>query len=163
VKIVPLEKSHWPEVRKIYQDGIDTNQATFETIAPKWEAWDKGHLKIARLVTLQNNNVIGWSALSPVSTRIVYQGVAEVSLYIALDQRREGLGKMLMEQLIDISEKEGIWTLQSSLFPENQESISLHEKFGFRKVGTREKIARHHGIWRDTVIYERRSKSPNFK
>ena len=160
--IVPLEHKHWARVQQIYQEGIDTNQGTFETQAPEWEEWDHDHLKVCRFVAMENNLVIGWVALSRVSSRPVYKGVAEVSIYIALDHIRKGVGKALLSHLIKESENSGFWTLQASIFEENPASISLHQKFGFRRMGVREKIAQQHGIWRDTVIYERRSKRDIF-
>ena len=158
MKIVAMQPNHWPEVEKIYQDGIDTNQATFETQTPTWETWDNGHLETARLVALdENETVLGWAALSPVSKRHVYRGVAEVSIYIAMDQIGKGLGKALLTELIQQSEDAGIWMLQAVTFPENKASVHLHQSLGFRLVGHREKIAQQHGVWRNTVMLERRS------
>ncbi len=149
---------HWDAVAAIYEQGIATRQATFQTAAPSWEEWDKGHLAQLRYVFLQDGKVAGWAALSPVSGRCVYAGVCEVSVYIHEDYRGQGVGKLLLQKLIDESETQGIWTLQSGIFPENQASIALHEKLGFRKVGHREKIGKMDGVWRDTVLMERRSK-----
>lgn len=146
------------EVLAIYQLGIDTGQATFETAAPEWEHWDENHLKMCRLAArLPNQRLAGWAALSAVSKRIVYAGVAEVSVYVHPEYQRRGVGGRLLEELIRRSEEAGFWTLQSSIFPENTASIHLHLKHGFRQVGTREKIAKLRGVWRDTVLLERRS------
>src|SRR5262245_385450 len=147
----------WEFVRAIYLEGIATGQATFETEAPDWERWDSGHLPQCRLVARNGGAILGWAALSPVSKRQAYAGVAEVSVYIASAARGVGVGGALMQALIEVSERSGVWTLQSSVFPENHVSVALHLKHGFREVGRRERIARHHGVWRDTVILERRS------
>ncbi|HEU0185011.1 MAG TPA: GNAT family N-acetyltransferase [Blastocatellia bacterium] len=147
----------WESVRAIYLEGIATGQATFETEAPDWEQWDSSHLPQCRLVARNGDAVLGWAALSPVSKRQVYAGVAEVSVYVASAARGGGVGRALMRALIEASEQRGVWTLQSSVFPENHASVTLHLNYGFREVGRRERIARHHGVWRDTVILERRS------
>ncbi len=148
---------HWQSVREIYLQGIATGQATFQTDAPLWEDWDKAHLNTGRWVVLQNGAVCGWAALSPVSSRCVYTGVAEVSIYIANDYKGQGIGKNLLRHLVAESEKDGIWTLQAGIFPENVASVTLHEQLGFRIVGVRERLAKHHGIWRDVYLLERRS------
>jgi L-amino acid N-acyltransferase YncA len=148
----------WEFVRAIYLEGIATGQATFETEAPNWERWDAGHLPLCRLVARNGDGVLGWAALSPVSRREVYAGVAEVSVYVATSARGFGVGAALMRALIEAAERHGVWTLQSSIFPENLASLALHLKHGFREVGRRERIARHHGVWRDTVVLERRSR-----
>ena len=150
------EKEH---VLRIYVEGIATGQATFETEAPSWEEWDGGHLPFARLVAVSDGGVKGWAALSPVSRRAVYCGVTEVSVYVDRDWRGQGVGRVLLEKLIGASEKNGIWTLQASIFPQNEASIALHKSCGFRGVGARERIARLHGVWRNTVLLERRSKA----
>ncbi|MDW3211791.1 MAG: N-acetyltransferase family protein [Reichenbachiella sp.] len=156
--IAPMLPNDWPEVEKIYQDGIDTLQATFETQTPNWEAWDAGHLASTRLVAKSTTgSILGWAALSPVSKRQVYRGVAEVSIYIDVNQMGKGIGKKLLAELIQLAEASGIWMLQAVTFPENTASVRLHEKLGFRLVGRREKIAQQHGVWRDTVLLERRS------
>ena len=155
----PLLAAHWPEVRAIYEEGLAGGQASFETTVPDWCEWDASHLAHSRLVARDGERVIGWAALSPVSRRAVYAGVAEVSVYVAGRARGRGIGRRLLEELIRVSEAEGIWTLQASIFPENRASVRLHEACGFRLLGRRERIARHHGVWRDTVIYERRSPS----
>jgi phosphinothricin acetyltransferase len=152
-----LQRQHWPDVRRIYEEGLATGEASFETVAPAWEAWDAAHLAAPRIVALESGAVIGWAALSPVSRRLVYAGVAEVSVYVAAGARGRGVGKSLLAELVLRSEAAGIWTLQASIFPENTASCRLHEQCGFRLLGRRERIARHHGVWRDTVIYERRS------
>jgi len=161
IEIRALIPEDWEAVRAIYLDGLATGQATFETSAPTWEEWHSNHLPSARLVAIAEKNVggiKGWAALSRISTRLVYAGVAEVSVYVAKDCRGQGIGRALLEQLIDESEKNGIWTLQASVFPENAASIALHKDCGFRQVGIREQIGRLNGVWRDTVLLERRSK-----
>ena len=153
-----LRPQDWEFVRAIYLEGIATGQATFENEAPDWERWDAGHLPQCRLVARNGDVVLGWAALSPVSRREVYAGVAEVSVYVAASARGLGVGGALMRALIEASERQGVWTLQSSIFPENHASVALHLKHGFREVGRRERIARHHGVWRDTIVLERRSR-----
>lgn len=145
-------------VLAIYAAGIATGAATFETITPAWEQWDAGHLPVCRLVAKANETVIGWAALSPVSKRAVYAGVAEVSVYIDPACWKMGIGRALLEALIEHSEREGIWTLQASIFPENKGSIRLHLSQGFRELGRRERIAKRDGVWRDTIFFERRSR-----
>ena len=158
-EIKVLTTSDWERVRSIYRDGITTGQATFETEAPSWEGWDSSHLPFARLLAVaeENGTVQGWAALSPVSTRSVYAGVAEVSIYVAKDCRGLGLGRKLLEALCAESEKHGIWTLQASMFPENRASVALHRSCGFREVGIRERIGKLQDRWRDTMLMERRS------
>jgi phosphinothricin acetyltransferase len=146
------------QVLAIYAEGIVTGQATFETNPPNWEQWDAGHLSVCRLVARNKKTVLGWAALSAVSRRQAYAGVAEVSIYISEMARGLGIGNALMAALVEASEANGFWTLQSAVFPENRASISLHLKHGFRELGRRERIAKHHGIWRDTVLLERRSR-----
>ena len=157
VEIVPLSENHWPSVREIYRAGIASGNATFETEVPEWEEWDAKHLDFARLVGMVDGEVKGWAALSPVSTRNVYRGVAENSVYVAPDAQGRGLGRLLMEKLIAESEAHGVWTLQNSIFPENVASLRLHRTLGFREVGRRERVAQLHGRWRDTIVMERRS------
>jgi len=152
-----MRPEDWEFVRAIYRESIATGQATFETEAPDWERWDAGHLPQCRLVARASDGVLGWAALSPVSKRQVYAGVAEVSVYVASEARGRGVGGALMRALIEASERHGLWTLQSSVFPENHASVAAHLNHGFREVGRRERIARHHGVWRDTVVLERRS------
>jgi L-amino acid N-acyltransferase YncA len=158
IEIIEMRREHWEAVRNIYLQGIATKQATFQTEAPSWEAWDNGHLSRLRFVALDSGTVTGWAALSPVSGRCVYAGVTEVSVYINERYRGKGIGAALMEKLIAESETQNIWTIQSGIFPENQASIALHEKFGFRKIGYREKIGKMGDVWRDTILMERRSK-----
>jgi len=156
-EIMPMTEQDWLAVREIYLEGIATGQATLEQTAPEWKDWDGRHLRSCRLVARCEGKIVGWAALSPVSTRRVYRGVAEVSIYIAADARGRGIGKQLLQALVHASEQEGLWTLQASIFPENAASIHLHEQAGFRIVGTRERIGCLDGRWRDTVLMERRS------
>jgi phosphinothricin acetyltransferase len=158
MKISAIIPSDYNDVKKIYLAGIATGNATFQTDAPSWEDWDKSHLSSCRIAAFDNDEMLGWAALTPVSNRCVYAGVAEVSIYIAEQCRGKGTGNILLERLIAESEKEGLWTLQAGIFPENSASIKLHEKFGFRKIGYREKVGKMNGIWRDTILLERRSK-----
>lgn len=155
--IRPMLAEDWEAVATIYEDGIATGYATFETKVPSFMAWDNTHMKSCRFIAVENDVILGWVALSPVSSRCVYEGVAEVSIYISKDHRGKGVGKKLMKHLITESEKEGIWTLQSGIFPTNKGSIHLHEKLGFRKIGKRERIGRLKGQWIDNILYERRS------
>lgn len=152
-----MTPADWNDVRSIYVEGIATGDATFETEAPDWAHWDRSHLGFARLIARLDDGVAGWAALSPVSARRVYSGVAEVSVYVAARARGKGVGAMLLSRLIVESEKNGIWTLQAGIFPENRASVDLHRKFGFREVGRRERIGNLHGIWRDVLLFERRS------
>ena len=163
-QIRKLNEADWPEVSLIYQQGMDTGLATFETRCPEFYQWDATHLKACRLAGLQEGKVIGWAALTPVSGRCVYAGVAEVSVYVARDHRGKGAGKALLLELIRCSEESGFWTLQSGIMKENTASIQLHERCGFRMVGWREKIGRDRlGQWRNTVLMERRSASERFE
>jgi L-amino acid N-acyltransferase YncA len=155
--IEQMRPDDWPTVRSIYLEGIASGNSTFETNAPSWEKWDDSHLQIARLVMREVDAILGWAALSPVSKRSVYQGVAEVTVYVAEGAQGEGIGRALLEALIDESERNGIWTLQASIFPENTASVKLHLRCGFREVGRRERIAMLNGVWRDTLLFERRS------
>jgi L-amino acid N-acyltransferase YncA len=158
MEIEPLLPQHWDAVKTIYEEGIATGHATFQTAAPGWEEWDAAHLPAARLVAVENNTVLGWAALTPVSGRCVYAGVAEVSVYVSAAARGKGLGKQLLNALVAASEAAGLWTLQAGIFPENAASIAIHEACGFRVMGTRERIGKMNGQWRDTVLLERRSK-----
>lgn len=158
MKTRKMLNTDWNAVATIYADGISTGYATFEKNIPTFENWDKTHLPICRIVVIQNSSIVGWAALSPVSSRCVYGGVAEVSVYVASLSTRKGVGQMLMNRLIQESEKEGIWTLQSGIFPENMGSISLHEKVGFRYIGKRDRIGQLDGVWKDNLLFERRSK-----
>lgn len=146
-----------PRVLEIYSMGIETRNATFETSVPSWKDWNSRHLKHSRFVYEENELVLGWIAFSQVSSRFAYRGVAEVSIYIDLKYGGKGIGSKLMGIGIQSSEENGIWTIQSSVFPENAATLKLHQKFGFRIIGKREKIASLDGIWRDTILLERRS------
>ena len=153
-----IQQEDYPSLAEIYQQGLDTGIATFETEIPTWKYWDKAHLQIGRTAAWRDNEMAGWAALAPVSTRAVYVGVAEVSIYISTTHRGKGLGHLLLQQLISVSEQNGLWTLQSGIFPQNIGSIELHKKNGFRKIGYRERIAQRNGSWQDNVLMERRSK-----
>ena len=155
--IEPLTAQDWDSVRSIYLEGIATGNATFEQSVPEWDQWDAGHLKVCRLVARDDTQVLGWVALGPVSGRCVYRGVAENSVYVAKKARGRGIGKALMQALVTESERAGIWTLQTGIFPENQASIHLHVNVGFRIVGIRERLGYMSGRWRDVVLLERRS------
>jgi L-amino acid N-acyltransferase YncA len=152
-----MHRADWEQVRAIYLEGIATGNATFETEAPSWEAWDSSHLTFARLVARFGDLVAGWAALSRVSQRCVYGGVAEVSVYVSQTQRHAGIGRQLLSALISESERNGIWTMQAGMFPENAASLALHQRLGFREVGRRERIGNLNGVWRDTILLERRS------
>ncbi|MGO4292138.1 GNAT family N-acetyltransferase [Chitinophaga sp. RAB17] len=155
--IYPMTADHAASVLRIYEEGISTGNATFQTTAPSWEDWDKSHLTTCRMVAIENDEVIGWAALTSVSDRCVYAGVAEVSVYVALNANGKGVGKTLMQKLVEASEENGIWTLQAGIFPENTGSIKIHKANGFREVGRREKIGKMGDRWRDTLLLERRS------
>ncbi len=159
MQIEQLEATDWREVAAIYLDGIGSGQATFETECPSWEEWDAAHLACCRLVARRSGGVVGWAALSPVSRRQCYAGVAEASVYVAASARRQGVGGALLNALIRASEAHGIWTLQGATFAENAASLRLQAQCGFRIVGQRERIAKLSGVWRDTVLTERRSSS----
>ncbi len=155
-----MTSNDWPAVAKIYAEGIATGFATFETDIPEYREWDKAHINECRIVAEENDGIMGWAALSPVSSRCVYGGVAEVSVYIGAGHRGKGAGKKLLLKLIEESEKAGYWTLQSGIFPENEGSITLHKKVGFRFLGKRERIGKtQDGIWKDNLLFERRSKT----
>ena len=157
-RIDVMRDEDWEQVRAIYLEGIATGHATFETEAPSWERWDAGHLRQPRLAARGGGEILGWAALSPVSKRRAYAGVAEVSVYVGGGGRGRGVGRALLEALVGESETCGIWTLQAGVFPENAASVRLHLRCGFREVGRRERIGRLHGVWRDTLLFERRSK-----
>jgi L-amino acid N-acyltransferase YncA len=158
-RIEEMRPGDWPEVRAIYLEGIATGNATFETSSPAWEDWDRDHLPACRLVARDGSGVNGWAALKPVSGRPAYRGVAEVSVYVTEHARGRGLGRALLEALIISSEQNGIWTLQAGILAENEASIELHRRCGFREVGRRERIGRLAHVWRDVVLMERRSKT----
>lgn len=153
----PMEASDWEAVARIYKEGIATGFATFETDVPTYNSWDQAHMNSCRLVVTENNRVLGWAALSPVSSRCVYGGIGEVSVYVAHDSRGKGVGRLLLQALVHESESEGLWTIQSGIFPENKGSIELHKKMGFRYIGKREMVGKLHGVWKDNLLFERRS------
>ena len=157
VKLEPMREGDWPAVRAIYEEGIATGQATFETETPSWETWNADHLATGRLVARNRGQVVGWAALSPVSGRCVYAGVAEVSVYVAEKVRGQGIGIALLQALIIDSEEAGIWTLEAGIFPENRASLALHKACGFRQVGYRERLGQLNGLWRNVILMERRS------
>ncbi|MFT3980431.1 MAG: GNAT family N-acetyltransferase [Ferruginibacter sp.] len=158
MQIIKIQQQHYIQVAEIYLEGIATGNATFQTTAPAWRDWDRGHLPHSRIAITINGHVAGWAALTAVSSRCVYSGVAEVSVYVGKEYRGKGLGKVLIGELIKESESNNIWTLQSGIFPENTASIKLHEQCGFRTIGYRERIGNMNGVWRDNIIMERRSK-----
>ena len=158
VELRPLLATDWPVVREIYRSGIESGNATFERVVPDWATWDAARHPELRIIAEQDQRVVGFAALSPVSRRPVYAGVCEVMVYVELAIQGQGVGGSLMSELVRASEAAGIWTLQASVFPENVASIRAHERVGFREVGRRERIGRFHdGRWRDTVFLERRS------
>jgi phosphinothricin acetyltransferase len=157
ITIAPMTPDHWAAVRSIYAEGIATGNATFETVLPDWQKWHESHLPACRLVASNGNEVVGWAALSSVSSRCVYGGVAEVSVYLAERARGQKIGSKLLHALVAASEQEEIWTLQAGILRENQISIKLHESCGFRVVGIRERLGCLAGSWRDVVLMERRS------
>ena len=157
ITIGDLRPEHWPEVARIYAEGIATGEATFETGVPSWERWDAAHLKAHRFVALRGAEVVGWVAVSPVSDRCVYGGVVENSVYVAESARGRGVGRMLLERLAASTETAGIWTIQTGIFPENEASVRLHERVGFEVVGRRKRLGRLNGVWRDVLLLERRS------
>jgi L-amino acid N-acyltransferase YncA len=152
-----LRHEDWPAVKAIFEQGIAGGQATFEVEAPSWEAWDKTHLDGHRLVAVQGGEVVGWAALSAVSERCCYEGVAEDSVYVADEAQGRGVGRALLTELIERAENDGFWTVQAGIFPENSASVELHKRCGFRVVGLRERLGHQHGVWRDVVLMERRS------
>jgi phosphinothricin acetyltransferase len=153
-----MKPSDWEAVKEIYEEGIATGNATFQQSAPGWEEWNNSHLPHSRIIAKEGDETIGWAALTPVSGRCVYAGVAEVSVYVSDKARGKGLGKQLLQRLIEESEANNIWTLQAGIFPENTPSIKIHEACGFRIFGTRERIGKMNGVWRDNLQLERRSK-----
>jgi L-amino acid N-acyltransferase YncA len=152
-----MKPSDWDAVRAIYAEGIATRNATFETEVPAWEQWDSEHLPFGRLVARADDSILGWAALSAVSHRACYAGAAEASIYVGAQHRGRGAGRALLDALIKASEMNGVWTLQASIFPENASSLALVKRCGFRQVGRRERIAQLDGVWRDTLLLERRS------
>jgi L-amino acid N-acyltransferase YncA len=157
VAIAAADAADWDGIARIYAEGIASGDATFETEVPAWADWDRAHLRSPRLTAHEDGRMLGWAALSPVSSRCVYGGVAEVSVYVAASARGRGVGAALLGALVAASEAEGIWTLQAGVFPENEPSLRLHERAGFRLVGRRERIGRIGGVWRDVLLLERRS------
>ncbi len=157
MKVRDLRPEDWPEVSRIFGEGIATGNATFETEVPSWEEWDAAHLDEHRFAAEREGRVVGWIALVPVSSRECYAGIAEVSAYVGEDARGEGIGAELLAALVESSERAGFWTLQTGVFPENERSLGLLRRFGFRGVGTQERIGRLHGVWRNVVLLERRS------
>ena len=152
-----MQPKDYPSVAGIYQQGIETQNATFETTAPDWETWHQRHLPHCRLLAVKDDIVVGFVALMPYSSRTVYKGVGVLSIYIHVDYQGQGVGRLLLNSLIEESENHGIWTLQAGILPENKASIALHRKLRFRKVGYRQKIAQLNGEWRDILLLERRS------
>jgi L-amino acid N-acyltransferase YncA len=157
VEIQPLRPGDWPAVRAIFEAGIASGDATFETAAPTWEAWDAAHLPEHRLVARDDGQVLAWTALAPVSDRCAYAGVAEDSIYVASAAQGRGVGRQLLAALVASAEQGGIWTVQTGIFPENRASVRLHQACGFRLVGVRERLGRLDGRWRDVLLLERRS------
>jgi len=158
IVIEQMTEDSWIDVARIYESGIATKNATFEKQVPDWDLWSNSHRKDCRLVAKINNKIVGWAALSNVSSRCVYAGVAEVSVYVDSEYRGNGIGDKLMVSLIKESESQGIWTLQAGIFPENIGSIRLHHKHGFRTIGIKERIGKMDDKWRDVAALERRSK-----
>lgn len=159
IELRTMIQDDWESVLMIYKEGIATGNATFEQEVPTYAAWDNGHLKACRVVAMFENEMAGWAALSPVSGRCVYAGVAEVSVYVSEKFRGHKIGKRLLERLIAESEKENLWTLQAGVFQENIPSIKIHEQLGFRRVGYRERVGQMNGVWRDTILLEKRSRT----
>lgn len=157
VAIGPMALTDWDDVRRIYAEGIATGNATMETEPPPWESWDKAHRPDCRILAREGGRVLGWAALSRVSERCAYGGVAEVSVYVAGDARGRGVGQRLLEELVRASEQVGVWTLQAGIFPENTASLAIHQRCGFRVVGVREKLGKLGSAWRDVALLERRS------
>jgi len=153
-----ITKDDWSSVSQIFREGIATQNATFETSVPEWEIWDKSHLRECRLIGRIEDTIVGWATISPITNRCVYGGVVEISVYITSKYRGKGVGKAMLNRLIQESEECGIWTLQAGIFPENISSIKFHKTCGFRIVGLRERIGKLNGIWRDVMLLERRSK-----
>ena len=157
MEIEKLTENHWPEVKAIYESGLATGNASFSQTVPNWDEWNNAHVKSCRLVAAENGKVLGWTALTAISDRCVFAGVAEVSVYIAEESRGKGIGKKLLAQVVKESEENNFWTLESRIFAENAASIKIHEENGFRIVGSRERIGQLNGVWRDILLLERRS------
>jgi len=157
MNIEPFTEGHWPEAKAIYLSGVATGNANFSFVEPQWTGWDKAHVNNCRFVVADNNEVLGWAALTAIHDQCVFAGVAEVSIYIAEKARGKSIGKQLLRHLIDESEKNGFWTLEARIFPENIASVKIHEENGFRIIGSREHIGQLNGVWRDTLLLERRS------
>lgn len=157
MKTISINQTNFPEVQRIYKEGIDTGVATFETQVPDWDYWDANHLPFARILAIKDNMYLGWAALSATSKRKVYSGVAEVSVYVSSACRGQNIGDFLMKELIKISEQNNIWSLQSSIMRANPASLKLHTNNGFRVIGFKEKIGQLHGVWLDNILLERRS------
>ncbi|HEX5248385.1 MAG TPA: GNAT family N-acetyltransferase [Gaiellales bacterium] len=158
VAIAALGPGDWDDVARIYAEGIETRLATFETEVPSWQAWDRAHLPEHRLIAREHGRGAGWAALAPVSSRCIYAGVAEVSVYVAAKARGQGVGTALLSALVASSEAGGVWTLEAGILPENEASVRMHERCGFRVVGRRERLGRMDGEWRDVLLLERRSR-----
>jgi L-amino acid N-acyltransferase YncA len=158
IVVEKMTDADWPTVAAIYKEGIATGHATFEDSVPDWREWNAKHLPDCRLVARAGGKVVGWSLLSPVSSRCVYKGVAEVSVYVKASMRGRGIGRVLLAAVVEAAEQAGIWTLQSGIFPENTASMTVHQQCGFRLVGYRERLGQMNGVWRDVVLMERRSK-----
>jgi phosphinothricin acetyltransferase len=157
MEITTMLPAHSEAILKIYEEGIATGNATFQTAAPAWDEWDQAHAAQPRLVATDHETILGWAAITPVSGRCVYAGVGEVSVYVSASARGKGVGKQLLLALIAASENENYWTLQAGIFPENKASLAIHQSCGFRVIGTRERIGQMNGVWRDTFLLERRS------
>ncbi len=158
IKIDKMQPEHWADVARIYAEGIETGNATFQKDSPTWTVWNDEHVPYGRLIAQNTEGVVlGWAALTAVSNRCVYGGVAELSVYVSASARGQGVGQLLMKHLIQEAEANGLWTLQAGIFPENVGSIQLHLKTGFRQIGYRERVGKMDGIWRDTLLFERRS------
>ena len=159
ITVDSMAVADWPAVAEIYRQGLEAGEASFETEVPAYDTWDRAHLETPRLVARLDDDIVGWAALSPVSDRCVYGGVAEDSVYVATHAARRGIGRRLLTELVTRAETHGIWTIQAGLFPENHASLALHEACGFRVVGRRERLGKHHGVWRDVLLVERRSEA----
>jgi L-amino acid N-acyltransferase YncA len=157
MRLAEINESDYPAIAEIYREGIATGNATFETDVPSWQQWNDTHLLHSRIAFIDDDEITAWAALSPVSGRCVYGGVAEVSVYVKSTAQRKGIGSRLLKELIKSSEQNGIWTLQAGIFPENLASIKIHELCGFRIVGIRERLGKMNGKWRDVCLMERRS------